>query len=52
MEPKLLGTCCECRVNGFDACITYFASTVPLEEMQKRFGEESIWVYNILRVRA
>ncbi|KAJ9101157.1 hypothetical protein QFC21_003375 [Naganishia friedmannii] len=33
----------------------YNASTVgdmllvPLEEMQKRFGEESIWVYNILR---
>jgi hypothetical protein len=24
--------------------------TVPLEELQKRFGEESIWVYNILRV--
>lgn len=24
---------------------------VPLEEMQARFGEESIWVYNILRVR-
>lgn len=23
---------------------------VSLEEMQKRFGEESIWVYNILRV--
>ncbi|ORX38540.1 hypothetical protein BD324DRAFT_621278 [Kockovaella imperatae] len=23
--------------------------TVPLEDMQKRFGEESIWVYNILR---
>ena len=22
---------------------------VPLEEMQARFGEESIWVYNILR---
>ncbi|KAJ9100779.1 hypothetical protein QFC19_005518 [Naganishia cerealis] len=33
----------------------YNASTVgdmllvPLEEMQKKFGEESIWVYNILR---
>lgn len=24
--------------------------TVPLDEMQKKFGEESIWVYNILRV--
>lgn len=23
---------------------------VPLEEMQARFGEESIWIYNILRV--
>ncbi|KAL7422809.1 N-acetyltransferase eso1 [Cryptotrichosporon argae] len=23
--------------------------TVPLEEMQAKFGEESIWVYNILR---
>jgi hypothetical protein len=22
---------------------------VPLEEMQARFGDESIWVYNILR---
>jgi len=23
--------------------------SVPLEEMQARFGDESIWVYNILR---
>lgn len=25
--------------------------TVPLDDMQKKFGEESIWVWNILRVR-
>jgi len=25
-------------------------SSVSLEELQRRFGEESIWVYNILRV--
>lgn len=25
-------------------------STVPLEDLQAKFGEESIWVYNILRV--
>ncbi len=24
-------------------------STVPLEEMQRKFGAESIWVWNILR---
>ena len=26
-------------------------SSVSLEELQRRFGEESIWVYNIIRVK-
>jgi hypothetical protein len=26
-----------------------FHRTVPLDEMQRKFGEESIWVWNILR---
>ncbi|WWD19039.1 hypothetical protein CI109_103497 [Kwoniella shandongensis] len=33
----------------FDAKTVGDMLTVPLEEMQRRFGEESIWVYNILR---
>ena len=26
-------------------------STIPLEELQGRFGEEAVWVYNAIRVR-
>ncbi|KAK8854812.1 hypothetical protein IAR55_003551 [Kwoniella newhampshirensis] len=33
----------------FDAKTVGDMLTVPLEEMQRRFGEESIWVYNIIR---
>jgi DNA polymerase eta len=24
--------------------------SVPLEDLQKRFGEEAVWVYNVIRV--
>jgi len=41
---RLLVICCKFRhVNMADG------RSVPLEEMQARFGDESIWVYNILR---
>ena len=30
--------------------VDWMLSSVTLEEMQRHFGEESIWVYNILRV--
>lgn len=53
-KPTPLVTCCE----FLEMWILCLASTepeqmnfrsVPLEEMQRKFGEESIWVYNILR---
>lgn len=30
---------------------TIFIRFVPLREMQAKFGEDSVWVFNILRVR-
>lgn len=25
--------------------------SISLEDLQKRFGEEAVWVYNVIRVR-
>jgi DNA polymerase eta len=44
MGQRPLVICCESfLMNMADG------RSVPLEEMQARFGDESIWVYNILR---
>jgi hypothetical protein len=44
MGQRLLVICCKfLLVDMADG------RSVPLEEMQARFGDESIWVYNILR---
>ena len=49
MEPKQSETCCSCLLFRYRLLPDSHRSTVSLEDMQKRFGEESIWVYNILR---
>jgi hypothetical protein len=46
MAQRLWAICCECQARHTGRAD---ARLVPLDEMQTRFGEESIWVYNILR---
>lgn len=34
----------------FEAATVGELVKIPLQEMQRRFGEEVIWVYNLIRV--
>lgn len=50
LRPRRSTIFCELPITTFRQVTSSSNRRVSLEEMQSRFGEESIWVYNLIRV--